>query len=43
MVTAPCKVYFLRPNGSIKVLTANTQKELEDLVRIGWTTEEPKQ
>ena len=38
----PCKVYFLRKDGTYKVLTANTQKELEALLRIGWTTEEPK-
>ena len=38
----PCKVYFKRKDGTCKVLTANTQAELEALLRIGWTTEEPK-
>jgi len=41
-VKAPCKVYFVRPNGSLKELTANTQTELEALLRIGWSTEKPK-
>lgn len=41
-MTAPCKVYFKRPNGTVKVLTAATQGELEGLLRIGWTTEKPE-
>jgi len=41
-MAAPCKVYYLRPNGTVKELTANTQTELENLIRIGWSTEKPK-
>jgi hypothetical protein len=41
-MTVPCKVYFKRPNGTVKELTANTQAELENLIRIGWTTEKPE-
>jgi len=36
----PCKVYFTA-NGRAKVLTANSDAELEHLLRIGWKTEEP--
>lgn len=32
----PCKVYYTRKDGSKKVLTANTEEELESLIRIGW-------
>ena len=41
-MAALCKVYYLRPNGTVKELTANTQAELEALIRIGWTVEKPK-
>ena len=40
---APCKVYYQRPNGTVKELTANTQAELDALLRIGWKTEKPTQ
>ena len=40
---APCKVYYPRDGKPAKVLTANTEKELADLLRIGWTTEKPKE
>lgn len=38
----PCKVYYARDKKPPKVLMANSQKELEGFLRIGWTTEEPK-
>jgi hypothetical protein len=39
----PCKVYHPRKNGGAdKVLTANTEAELEALLRIGWKVEESK-
>ncbi len=41
MASAPCKVYYLRPNGTVKELAANTQAELDALLRIGWKTEKP--
>ena len=41
-MTVPCKVYFKRPNGTVKELTANTQAELDALTRIGWSTEKPE-
>jgi len=41
-MAAPCKVYYVRPNGTVKVLTANTEDELKALLRIGWSTEKPK-
>lgn len=36
MAQVPCKVYYPRPDGTNKVLTANTEAELEALLRIGW-------
>jgi len=36
----PKKVYYPR-EGKPKVLTANTPQELEALLRIGWTTDDP--
>lgn len=42
MSNVPCKVYYPRKDGTVKVLTANTQAELDALLRIGWTLEEPK-
>jgi len=41
-MTIPCKVYYMRPNGTVKVLVANSEKELEGLLRIGWTLEKPE-
>lgn len=38
----PRKVYYPREGKPAKVLTANTQAELDALLRIGWKTEEPK-
>jgi hypothetical protein len=39
----PCKVYHPHKNGGDdKVLTANTQEELEALLRIGWKLKESK-
>jgi hypothetical protein len=35
----PCKVYFTA-KGKTKVITANTDAELEALQRIGWKIEE---
>ncbi len=37
------KVYFARPNGELKELMPCHQAELEALLRIGWTTEKPKE
>lgn len=39
----PVKVYFSRPNGKAKTLTAKNQTELDALKRIGWSTEPPKE
>ena len=36
------KVYYPRPGKTPKVLTANSEKELAALLRIGWSTEVPK-
>jgi len=38
----PCKVYYRRKNGDDKVLTANTDRELEQLLSIGWKLEPSK-
>lgn len=35
-MNVPCKVYYPRKNNTDKVLTANTDKELESLLSIGW-------
>jgi hypothetical protein len=37
----PRKVYYPRAQGEPKELTANTQAELDALLRIGWKTEKP--
>ena len=43
----PCKVYYpqegRRDGKPYKELVARTQDELDALLRIGWTTEKPKQ
>lgn len=41
-MSVPCKVYYPRDGKPPKVLTANTQAELDGLLRIGWKLEEPK-
>jgi hypothetical protein len=38
----PCKVYYQRKDGTDKVLTANSQKELDALTKIGWKLEPSK-
>lgn len=39
----PCKVYYPRgDNRPDKVLTANSEDELDSLLRIGWKIEESK-
>ena len=39
----PCKVYYPRKDKEPKILTANSQNELESLLRIGWKTDDPTQ
>jgi len=43
-MAVPCKVYYPREGRKPpKELIARTQAELDGLLRIGWTTEKPKQ
>ena len=43
MPNAPCKVYYPRPSKPAKVLTANSDKELAALLRIGWSINNPSE
>ena len=36
MAPPKLQVYWIRPNGEPKVLTAKNEKELDALTRIGW-------
>jgi hypothetical protein len=38
----PCKVQYVREDGSLKTLTAKDQQELDGLLRIGWSIQPPK-
>ena len=37
------KVYYPRPGKTPKVLTANSEKELAALLRIGWSIKNPSE